>query len=299
MKKTLFEQFMRQPRLPLPDWMNAAETYDFLNSIRVEHGPEAELHGYCRRDWRRFLHTWAMAKDLTGTGLELGANPYFTTILLREFTPLDLRLANYFGHQTSDLARQRVRMMPRGMTDPRWLTLEFHQFNVEGDPFPFADDCFDVVLFCEIIEHMQHDPLRALSEIKRVLKPGGRLILTTPNVARLDNVLRLMAGTNINDRYSGYGPYGRHNREYTRHEIEALLKFCGFHPETIFTADVHFNNRFGFIANTALRLLLGILWWRRAADLGQYIFVRARNAEPMQPSRPDWLFRSFATAAPE
>jgi SAM-dependent methyltransferase len=45
-----------------------------------------------------------------------------------------------------------------------------------------ADATFDTVISCETIEHLP-DPRAALSEFARVLKPGGRLLLTTPNYA--------------------------------------------------------------------------------------------------------------------
>jgi SAM-dependent methyltransferase len=150
-----------------------------------------------------------------------------------------------------------------------------------------------VVLFCEIIEHLQFDPFSTIKEIKRVLKPGGRMILTTPNVARLDNVFQIAAGKNINDRYSGYGPYGRHNREYTQAEIESLLQLMGFTVETGFTANVSFNHPLVLVRSFVVQLLTRVLFPWRSRDLGQYIFVRARNDHPQHGPRPAWLFRSF------
>src|SRR6267143_1760416 len=51
-----------------------------------------------------------------------------------------------------------------------------------NDPLPFPDEVFDLVWCTEVIEHVV-DPAFTLGEINRVLKPGGRLLLSTPNSA--------------------------------------------------------------------------------------------------------------------
>jgi SAM-dependent methyltransferase len=53
-------------------------------------------------------------------------------------------------------------------------------------PLPYADAGFDVVLLIEVIEHLENHRL-ALGELARILKPGGVLILTTPNIMRLNS----------------------------------------------------------------------------------------------------------------
>lgn len=139
---------------------------------------------------------------------------------------------------------------------------------------------------------MTNDPLRVLLEIKRTLKPDGCVILTTPNVVRLENVLAFLEGRNIYDPYSGYGPYGRHNREYTRHELHELMKHCGFTNEVSFTGNVH-DDIPSRIPNSALEKVLEAIP-NREHDLGQYLFTRWRNAGSANPKKPAWLYRSYA-----
>ena len=118
----------------------------------------------------------------------------------------------------------------------------------------------------------------------------GILIVTTPNVVRLENVRRVIAGENIYDPYSGYGPYGRHNREYTTENLFALLSANGFSVRTMFTADVHPESE-GPVSLTEIAPLVK----NRPTNLGQYIFCQCsinQESKNILPARPDWLYRS-------
>lgn len=53
-----------------------------------------------------------------------------------------------------------------------------------NEPLPFADATFDAVISIEGIEHIQR-PFDFIRECRRVLKPGGWLVLTTPNISSL------------------------------------------------------------------------------------------------------------------
>jgi 2-polyprenyl-3-methyl-5-hydroxy-6-metoxy-1,4-benzoquinol methylase len=81
-------------------------------------------------------------------------------------------------------------------------------------PLPCADGAFDVVWSSEVIEHVA-DTARWLSEVRRVLAPGGRLALTTPSHGRL----RLLAGGI--ERYSE--PLGDHLHLYSARSLRELL----------------------------------------------------------------------------
>jgi len=62
-------------------------------------------------------------------------------------------------------------------------------------PFPFADDSFDIVLSIEGIEHI-HSAFHLLQECYRILKSGGKLILSTPNIQNIRSRIKfLLRGT--------------------------------------------------------------------------------------------------------
>lgn len=281
--------FPLRPALPVPHGISEKELYEFVTSVRVADAPEQEMFAYGSHDFRRFVYTLGLVNGLEGKCLELGANPYFTTMLLERYTGLELSLANYFGPFPSGLHTQNVTYTSASNGPRVTKSFSYQHFNVENDPFPYADCEFDIVIFAEIIEHLLNDPCKVIREIKRVLKPGGTLIVTTPNVARLENIARLISGENIYDPYSGYGPYGRHNREYTCRELMTLLQFEGFDVKKHFTADVHENRS---AAYADLSHLKGKLEFRRN-DLGQYIFIMAANTARISRKFPSWLYRSL------
>ena len=90
------------------------------------------------------------------------------------------------------------------------------------------------MLCCELLEHLPADPMHMMSEIGRILRPGGHLVLTTPNIASLRAVAGILQGFHpmlfpayIRPKASGETD-ARHNREYTAREIQALLENSGF-----------------------------------------------------------------------
>lgn len=282
----------------MPDGVSLQQLYDFITSIFPGDAPKMEMLNYARNDFLRFVYTYNLVASAgEGECLELGSNPYFTTMLLKRYTKLNLSLANYFGagFKASE-GHQSVFFRPpsgSGSGDLQSTVMDFCHFNIEQDVFPYSNNTFDVVVFCEIIEHLLHDPQKVLLDIKRVLKPHGVLVLTTPNVARLENVAKLLVGANIYDPYSGYGPYGRHNREYNRHELVTLLNYLGFKVEVCFTADVHKNLAGNFFSEKDLFYEIQKIK-NRLPDLGQYIFLRAIKQDDRSVNAyPDFLYRSY------
>lgn len=81
----------------------------------------------------------------------------------------------------------------------------------DGIRIPYADESFDVAVSFQVIEHIKNDK-NIIKEIWRILKPGGIMIMTTPN-----RVFRLIG--------EGQKPTNKfHIREYSPMEFEGLLK---------------------------------------------------------------------------
>lgn len=63
--------------------------------------------------------------------------------------------------------------------------------NIDQEPLPYDDASFDIVTSSEVIEHLENYR-RAVREMARVLRPGGVLVLTTPNVLNMKSRLRYL-----------------------------------------------------------------------------------------------------------
>jgi SAM-dependent methyltransferase len=98
--------------------------------------------------------------------------------------------------------------------------LDFRLVPTDG-PLPLEDGTFDVVWASEVIEHVA-DTGRWLSEVRRVLSPRGKLLLTTPNHPR---ATLLVYGL---EPFSD--PLGDHLHLYTRRSLQNLLHQFGFDP---------------------------------------------------------------------
>lgn len=100
---------------------------------------------------------------------------------------------------------------------------ELHRVPVDG-PWPLADASFDLVWAGEVLEHVA-DTAAWLSEARRVLRSGGRLLLSTPAHDRLALIALALSPRRFERRFD---PRGEHLRFYTRRTLRALLEDFGF-----------------------------------------------------------------------
>jgi len=119
--------------------------------------------------------------------------------------------------------------------------IAFRVCNVEADSLPFDDGHFDAISCCQTFEHFTHSHLPPLMEMKRVLASGGVMEIDVPNAVCLRNRSRMIRGKHITwdylehyvhvqpSIYKGREYYpNRHNREFTKKELEQLFNAGGF-----------------------------------------------------------------------
>lgn len=145
--------------------------------------------------------------------------------------------------------------------------------DIDREDFPFSDNFFNAVFCGEIIEHL-FNPDHLLEEIKRTLKPGGLLVLSTPNLAWWLNRLVILLGyypfglnpslihpvghikeLSLSD---GHTPvFYDHVRLFTLSALSKLLKKHGFHLEEVtgIGGQIPQNMPFSKVINLADRVL--------------------------------------------
>lgn len=263
-------------------------TMDYLSSFSHPGFDVEERKNYLNFSLDRLLKTLDLVPDdihASSRVLELGASPYFMSLLLKRLLKCRVDFANYF----SDQSRENRREILVSEKYNEKHVFDYKNFNVERDVFPFKNNTYDLVLFCEIIEHLTVDPVHPLVQINNLLIDGGYLIITTPNVLRYENVFKLVTGKNIYDHYSGYGAYGRHNREYTPSELRLLVESLGFRIIKLYTNVTGSTS----IDDFSIKRFRGLIQFLTTGNRGSNIFLLARKVSDAGGVYPKWLFESM------
>jgi len=175
------------------------------------------LHNYVKAHAPRFAFDVAHAEHFSGQRrnviIDVAAAPFVTSSLLarrrHEVTALDIAPERFTG-----------------LCD--YLKVNVLKCDIESERFPLEDKRVDIVLLFEIFEHLRIDPIFTFSEIVRILKPGGVVLLSTPNLKSLKGIFNYLfrdlsysCAGNIFEEYSKLGKFGHmgHVREYTSREL--------------------------------------------------------------------------------
>ncbi|NPD44300.1 MULTISPECIES: bifunctional 2-polyprenyl-6-hydroxyphenol methylase/3-demethylubiquinol 3-O-methyltransferase UbiG [unclassified Lentimicrobium] len=169
---------------------------------------------YLKSNRKRYLFDIQLISKYYKSGqiLELGSSPYHLTHVLKQkgysIIGADIdpsRQAKFISDQNLDIVK----------------------CNVEDEKLPFKDGEFQFIIFNEIFEHLRINPIRTLREINRVLHKDGILLLTTPNLYSVRNIVNFLRGEGFDNPYEQFlkletlGHMG-HVREYS---VKQVLEF--------------------------------------------------------------------------
>jgi methionine biosynthesis protein MetW len=190
---------------------SAAEYYDRYWAAR-ESGPDQAILPSLARLLARTVNPDDSCIDV-GCGQGKGAGTW-----------LNQNAASYLGVDVSERAVAAARAS--GLTVKRID---------DASSLPAADGTFDLAVCIEVLEHLLN-PQETAKEILRVLRPGGRLVATVPNVAywrRRADLAFLGRWKPLGDPESAYRPWrDPHIRFFGRANLERMLSESGYVPVT-------------------------------------------------------------------
>lgn len=204
--------------------------YDMISGVEM---PEWS-RDYNEIHKKRFAHMLSMLPDLTGKDvLEVGSYGLICSILRNKFSPKSVDIT-FHSPQGPDLIEQRVF---------DWAgDVPFKSYNIDlqRNNIPCDDGYYDYILCAEVIEHMPTDPMHLLCALARVCKPGGTLMLTTPNISSASAVARILQNKNPIGycKFKKDGSSDRHNIEYTPGQVRGMVEAAGFEVVTLTTVNV-------------------------------------------------------------
>jgi SAM-dependent methyltransferase len=224
---------------PMPANEVSSELDDAARRLQQLDLPDGAVREYFRKHLPRLTRTLTLIPPPRTSGriLELGCYMQITPFLQQWRGYMEVRGAYYgpLGHTDRRIASVRG--------EPFEVAVDL--FDAELDRYPYGDSSFETVLACELIEHLQRDPMHLVLECRRILEDGGRLIVSTPNAASLTSVARVLHGYNNPQISSVYHrpradapEEAPHVREYTAFELQALLEAGGFEIEALLTEQI-------------------------------------------------------------
>jgi len=182
-------------------------------------------HNYLKNNKKRYQFDLELIKShyVSGEILEIGSAPFHLTYLLKnkKYPIIGVDIApERFKHFINDHSLRVIKC------------------DIENESLPFDNNEFGFVLFNEIFEHLRINPIATLKEINRILKPSGKLILSTPNLYSINNNINFLLGKGFDDPYKEFmklynlGHMG-HTRLYSVKQMKTFLENTGFKSDKV------------------------------------------------------------------
>lgn len=186
------------------------------NQRFISGSKESEIN-YLKFHYKRFKILFSIIKSQPpGKLLDIGTTPF--TYHINENTNHQVFTLDY-----NDLLKDRSEKNG----------VQFSCGDLGKDILPYEKDFFNTIIFAEVFEHIHKDPVKILKLLFRILKPGGVLILGTPNLASLANRLKLLFNKAILDYPTWEDEVHGHDRIFVKNELKSYLIKSGFSIQRI------------------------------------------------------------------
>lgn len=188
-------------------------------------GPDVQAYlAFHRRRYAILIRTAVAAAERSRAASVLDVGTFLQTQLLRE--ALEDAAVHTLSEPTAPATgwgavRPGERHTPFDLNDAQW-----------PERWPQLPD-HDLIVMAEVIEHLHTAPSLVLGCVASWLRPGGRLVLQTPNAARLQARVQLLAGRNPYEMIREDATQAGHFREYTAAELTALAGGAGLAVESL------------------------------------------------------------------
>lgn len=217
--------------------MTLDEYFEYYSSHIDENNKKYfEIH---KKRLRRMLDIIPFAQNDKQSVIDLGSYGFFLPPLRKIFKYNEVYATVYEPNNPYKIFRRKY-----NFDDEDYTYIHFN-LNLEKECMPVNDEKFDLVLAFELIEHFSCDPNFFWFEINRVMKYGGKIIVTTPNIASLENIFRI-CWRQIPNPYYFYRKNlsnDRHNLGYGSDLLIKCMENAGFKVINIFTEYFWSNER--------------------------------------------------------
>lgn len=281
-----------------------------VTQVAAEEAPPAREDEPAESETEEYLKTWAppnpeaqayLSTHLTRLGrtvelippggpddriLEMGAYLQITPALHTRLGYGEVR-GCYYGAQGRTDRRRAVSQTGEE------FEVDVDHFDAEKHRFPYPDEHFSTVVCGELIEHLFHDPMFLMSEVNRILRPGGHLLLTTPNICSHRALTAILLGYHpgffpayIKPAEDGEETEARHNREYAPREIADLFRDAGFEVTRLETGPFREepHPEFAWVQHLLKHYHLP------QEHRGDGIYALGRKTGPVRERYPAWLY---------
>ena len=181
--------------------------------------------------------------------LDLGSFPFTVDLAIRDYLRLDCRMIvtvnqNMQADWQAALTENRIEWIPVNL-DPRVKPGPGEPAAAEG--LPLEDESVDFIVFSHVIEHLYH-PIQILKEACRVLKKGGKLLLSTDNGYMLGGFLNYLHPQSYlhepveQTAAMTFHEWRGHVRFFTETDLRTLIEAAGAHVVECELWEVLYNN---------------------------------------------------------